>query len=93
LETDVTGGHLPAVWGATFSWASWTIDGESLIFPSGFGHQLLTRDTFGQRILTSTAGLWFKLSDPAVEEGLYASASMRNFAGIDQIWGRYAENR
>jgi hypothetical protein len=29
------------------------------------------------------------LSDQAVEEGLY----MRNFAGIDQIWGRCAENR
>jgi IS5 family transposase len=37
--------------------------------------------------------LWFNPSEPAVEEGLYASASMRNFAGIDQIWGRYAENR
>ena len=36
--------------------------------------------------------LWFKLSDPAVKEGLYDSASMRNFAGIDQMWGRYAEN-
>jgi hypothetical protein len=24
---------------------------------------------------------------------LYASASMRNFAGIDQIWGRYVESR
>jgi transposase, IS5 family len=37
--------------------------------------------------------LWSKLSVPAVEEGLYASAAMRTFAGIDQIWGRYAENR
>src|SRR5450631_3398512 len=27
--------------------------------------------------------LWFNLSDPAVEEALYESASMRNFAGID----------
>jgi transposase, IS5 family len=27
--------------------------------------------------------LWFNLSDPAVEEELYDSASMRNFAGID----------
>jgi IS5 family transposase len=27
--------------------------------------------------------LWFNLSDPAVEEPLYNSASMRNFAGID----------
>lgn len=27
--------------------------------------------------------LWFNLSDPAVEEALYDSASMRNFAGID----------
>jgi hypothetical protein len=37
--------------------------------------------------------LWFNPSDPAVGEGLYASASMRTCAGIDQIWGRYAENR
>jgi transposase, IS5 family len=37
--------------------------------------------------------LWFNLSDAAVGEGLYDSASMRSFAGIDQIWGRYAENR
>jgi transposase, IS5 family len=27
--------------------------------------------------------LWFNLSDPAVEEALYESSSMRNFAGID----------
>jgi len=27
--------------------------------------------------------LWFNLSDPAVEEALYDSASMRSFAGID----------
>ena len=27
--------------------------------------------------------LWFNLSDPAVEEALYDSAAMRNFAGID----------
>jgi transposase, IS5 family len=27
--------------------------------------------------------LWFNLSDPAVEEALYDSASMRHFAGID----------
>src|ERR1700723_2857172 len=27
--------------------------------------------------------LWFNLSDPAVEEALYDSASMRRFAGID----------
>ena len=27
--------------------------------------------------------LWFNLSDPAVEEALYDSASMRDFAGID----------
>jgi transposase, IS5 family len=27
--------------------------------------------------------LWFNLSDPAVEEALYESASMRRFAGID----------
>jgi IS5 family transposase len=27
--------------------------------------------------------LWFNLSDPAVEEALYESTSMRNFAGID----------
>src|SRR5450631_4606215 len=27
--------------------------------------------------------LWFNLSDPAVEEELYDSAAMRNFAGID----------
>jgi transposase, IS5 family len=27
--------------------------------------------------------LWFNLSDPAVEEALYESNSMRNFAGID----------
>jgi len=27
--------------------------------------------------------LWFNLSDPAVEEELYDSTSMRNFAGID----------
>ena len=27
--------------------------------------------------------LWFNLSDPAVEEELYDSASMRKFAGID----------
>ena len=27
--------------------------------------------------------LWFNLSDPAVEEALYESASMRSFAGID----------
>src|SRR6476659_7511987 len=26
---------------------------------------------------------WFNLSDPAVEEALYDSAAMRNFAGID----------
>lgn len=26
---------------------------------------------------------WFNLSDPAVEEALYESASMRQFAGID----------
>ena len=26
---------------------------------------------------------WFNLSDPAVEEALYDSASMRQFAGID----------
>jgi hypothetical protein len=31
--------------------------------------------------------LCFNPSDPAVEEGLYASATMRNFAGIDQILG------
>jgi IS5 family transposase len=27
--------------------------------------------------------LWFNLSDPAVEEALYDSAAMRNFAGVD----------
>jgi IS5 family transposase len=27
--------------------------------------------------------LWFNLSDPAVEEALYESTSMRNFVGID----------
>jgi IS5 family transposase len=27
--------------------------------------------------------LWFNLSDPAVEEALYDSASMRNFVGVD----------
>ena len=27
--------------------------------------------------------LWFNLSDPAVEEALYESNSIRNFAGID----------
>jgi transposase, IS5 family len=27
--------------------------------------------------------LWFNLSDPAVEEALYDSAAMRNFARID----------
>jgi IS5 family transposase len=27
--------------------------------------------------------LWFNLSDPAVEEELYDSVAMRNFAGID----------
>jgi IS5 family transposase len=27
--------------------------------------------------------LWFNLSDPAVDEALYDSAAMRNFAGID----------
>ncbi|NNM56041.1 MAG: transposase [Acidocella sp.] len=26
---------------------------------------------------------WFNLSDPAVEEALYKSASMRRFVGID----------
>jgi len=26
---------------------------------------------------------WFNLSDPAVEEALYKSVSMRRFAGID----------
>jgi len=30
--------------------------------------------------------LWFNLSDPAVEESLYESASMRNFAGIDGLY-------
>ncbi|MFO1355821.1 MAG: transposase [Gammaproteobacteria bacterium] len=33
--------------------------------------------------------LWFNLSDPAVEEALYDSASMRSFAGIDSAPNRF----
>jgi hypothetical protein len=36
--------------------------------------------------------LWLNLSDPAVEEELYDSASMRNFAGID-LGGRSGARR
>jgi hypothetical protein len=31
---------------------------------------------------------WFNLSDPGVEEALYDSATMRDFAGIDLGLGR-----
>jgi len=37
--------------------------------------------------------LWFNLSDPAVEEALYESTSMRNFAGIDLGWRRRPTRR
>ena len=38
--------------------------------------------------------LWFNLSDPGVEEVLYESSSMRNFAGIDLgVEGRRTRRR
>jgi hypothetical protein len=35
---------------------------ESLIFPCGFGHQLLTRDTFGKKMLTCSAHNWWLIA-------------------------------
>jgi hypothetical protein len=50
------------------------------------------------RSITDTGRFWTENADVdsgerAVEERLYVSASMRNDAGIDQMWGRGAENR
>ncbi|MBV6423237.1 MAG: IS5 family transposase ISCARN107 [Steroidobacteraceae bacterium] len=64
----------------------WQELGESIepIYPKGTGEAGGRPPVPLERMLRIYfLQLWFNLSDPAVEEALYDSASMRSFAGVD----------